>query len=153
MTITVHNETLVSAQGTPHNRNCKPIFCITTGEIFTSVGDAAEANGVDITTMSKALVGKIKVCNGKRFCYVANITEHLEEIAQQTQSRNQKVLAYDEAIAKKEALSKATQKLDQHKSRYEKLSIELEKEIALMQEAEREVNMLKQQNNNTIFGG
>ena len=151
MTITVHKETNVEAKGNTHNRNCKPIFCITTGEIFTSVGDAAEAMGVDITTISKTLVGKIKFCKGKRFCYVANITEHLEEIAQQTRSRNQKILAYDEAMARKEAFSKATEKLAKHKARYEKLAQQLEREIDLMHEAEREVDNLKQKNNYTIF--
>ena len=151
MTITVHKETNVSAKGNHRNRNCKPVFCITTGEIFSSVGDAAEAMGVDITTMSHALVGKIKVCKGKRFCYVANITEHLEEISQQTQSRNQKVLAYDEIFGRKEALNRATEKLAKHKARYEKLAKRLEREIDLMHEAEREVDKLKQQKFNTIF--
>lgn len=151
MTITVHKETSVSAKGTHRRRNSKPIFCITTGEIFSSVGDAADAIGVDISTMSHALLGKVKTCKGKRFCYVTNITEHLEEISQQTQSRNEKVLAYDKAIAKKEALSKATEKLAKHRARYEKLAQQLEREIDLIHEAEREVDMLKQQNNHTIF--
>lgn len=151
MTITVLKETNVTAQGTPRNRNCKPVFCITTGEIFTSVGDAAEAIGVDISTMSHFLLGRNKTCKGKRFCYVTNITEHLEEISQQTQSRNEKVLAYDKAMAKKEAFGKATEKLAKHRAKYEKLAKDLEREIDLMHEAEREVDMLKQQNNNTIF--
>ena len=151
MTITVHNQTNVSAKGNHRNKNCKPVFCITTGEIFSSVTDAAETVGVHPVTMTCALGGKIKTCKGKRFCFVSEITEHLEEISQQTQNRNEKVIAYDKAMAKKEALSKATEKLAKHKARYEKLAQQLEREIDLIHEAEREVDSLKQRNNHTIF--
>lgn len=150
MTLTVHNQTNVTAKGHHVNNNCKAVFCITTGEIFASVGDTAEAMGVDISTISHHLRGKMHTCKGKKFCYVSNITEHLEEISAQTQSRYHKVKAYDEAIARKDALHKATEKLAHHKARYEKLAEQLEKEIDLMHEAEREVDSLKQKHN-TIF--
>ena len=139
MTINIHNKSVANANGTHTRGNCKPIFCITTGEIYTSVTDAAEKTGVTISAISSVITGKTKVCNGKRFCYVAKMTEYIEEISD---SINQKVSVYNEYTN----WHRANEKVAQHKANCDKLRQRLEREMKLLEMAETEIANLKSNN-------
>ena len=136
MTINIRRATNVKAVGHHINGNSKPVFCITDGAVYASVIDAAEKTGATQSTMSAAVTGKIKTCKGKRYCFVANVMEHLDEISTNINVRNEKVKAYDAIIAKENAKKEAAERLAKHQARYAKLRAELEKEERLMQEAE-----------------
>jgi hypothetical protein len=142
MTITIQKTSTVKTEGTRINGNCKPVLCITTGEIFSSASDAAEAMGVCASAMSWILTGRAKTCKGKRFCYVANVTEHLDEIAECMRAREQKVAAYNELMAQQEALHKAKEKYAKCKAKVEELTEALNKATHLMKEAESELAAL-----------
>lgn len=140
MEIRIHNKSVANANGTHTRGNCKPIFCITTGEIYTSVTDAAEKIGVTVSAMSSIITGKTKTCNGKRFCYVSKLTEHIEEISE---SINQKTDVYNEYTN----WHRANAKVAQHKANCDKLRQRLEREMKMLEMAETEVKSLKENNN------
>ena len=137
MTINIQNKSVAKANGNRIRGNCKPVFCITTGEIYTSVTDAAEKIGVTVSAMSCAVTGKMKTCNGKRFCYVTKLTEHIEEISE---SINQKVDVYTEYTN----WHRANEKVAHHKANCDKLRQKLEREMKMLKMAETEVNELKE---------
>lgn len=105
MNITVHNKSEITAQGVPRNRNAKPVICLTTGEVYTSATDAAEANGVSIYSVSMNCLGKTKRSKGKRYCYLSKVTEHLDELTESIQMMAEKAKKYDELVARKETKS------------------------------------------------
>lgn len=108
--IIINNESTIKADGIHTNRSCKPVICIDTGEVFTSATDAAKKIGVHFSTMSAACLGKIKTCKGKRYCYLANVSENLDALTTRIKHLNEleaKAKAWDELKAKEEAARKA----------------------------------------------
>lgn len=116
MTINIRRATNVKAVGHHINGNSKPVFCITDGAVYASVIDAAEKTGATQSNMSAAVTGKIKTCKGKRYCFISNVMEHLDEIAENLKIRNEKVAAYDAMVAQENAkrkLQKTLQSIEQ----------------------------------------
>lgn len=136
MTINIQKCSNVTVVGHHNHKNCKPVYCIDTGEMYASAIDAAAANGVTHPSMSNALTGKNKTCNGKRFCYISKIMEHLEEITEANRIRAEKVAAYDAIIAEQNAKKEAQENLAKHQANVETLRQKLEAEMQLLQEAQ-----------------
>lgn len=108
--IIINNESTIKADGIHTNGSCKPVICIDTGEVFTSATDAAEKIGVHFSTMSATCLGKIKTCKGKRYCYLANVSENLDALTARIKYLNEleaKAKAWDDLKAKEEAARKA----------------------------------------------
>lgn len=124
--ITITKQANAQAIGNRSNGNCKPVFCITTGEIYASATDASEKLGVSLTVVAHAASGRIKTCKGKRYCYVNHIMQHLEEIAENTRVREEKVAAYDKIVGKE----KRKQELGARKAKLAAMKAKLEKEAA-----------------------
>lgn len=61
--------------------NCKPVLCITTGQIFASGMDAAEIMGVPEPNISAVCRGKRKFIKGLQFCFVHQAVENIDIIA------------------------------------------------------------------------
>lgn len=78
--INIHNEANINGNGTHTKKNCKPVICIDTGEVFTSAADAAEHVGVHFSMMSAACLGRVRTCKGKRYCYLSQAPENLNSI-------------------------------------------------------------------------
>lgn len=144
MEITIHNESKAKAEGNLRNKNAKPVFCIDTGEVYSSVTDAAEAVGVHTSTMVWALTGRTQKCKGKRYCYVSHITEHLGEIANKMRERETKVQAYDEMMYAQHAYQHAVENYESRKAKVERVKLLLEKEMELLAQAETELNRLQE---------
>ena len=101
MTITVQNASEIkNAQGLSRNKNAKPVICLDTGEVFASATDAAEANGVTIYAISTNCLGKTMHSNGKRFCYIKDVNEHLDELTTVLQNLSAKANKYDALMEK-----------------------------------------------------
>lgn len=143
MNITISKANQVKVQGHRTNGNCKPVYCINTGEVFASVTDAAEKHSVAIGNLSAALTGKSKTCHGKRYCFIVDVTHHLDEIAEHTRIREVKVQAYDAEKAAEEAKRKANEDYERHKAKCVKLREELEKETYLMTMAKQKMCALQ----------
>jgi septal ring factor EnvC (AmiA/AmiB activator) len=80
MTINMHGNADIKAEGKLNSRHCKAVICLETGEVFTSVADAAWHFEVHAQNMSTHLVGKRKHIKGYHFCYLSKATESLDAI-------------------------------------------------------------------------
>ena len=112
-TININNRSTINANGELCSAHCKPIICIDTGNVYTSVTDAADAVDCSLSNMINHLKGKLKTCKGMHFCYLADATENLDAIV--TRLRNMRELeakaaAWDALQAEQEAARKAEEK-------------------------------------------
>ena len=78
--INIQHESDIKAEGKYNSGHCKPVICIETGEVFTSVADAAEKVGCVANNMSSHLTGRIRSIKGKHFCYLSRVNESLDAI-------------------------------------------------------------------------
>lgn len=136
MTVNIQKASNVNVTGHHRNNNCKAVYNITTGEIYASGLDAANALEIDPSCVSAALIGKSRTCKGMRLCFVSKMMEHLEEITEQNRIRIAKVAAYDTMIAEQTAKQKAQENLEKHRAKCDELRAKLEREMQLLQEAE-----------------
>ena len=79
-TINMQHEANIQAEGKLSGRSCKPVICLETGEVFSSMTDAAENIGASIQHMSNHLTGRYRSIHGKHYCYVSRVTESLDTI-------------------------------------------------------------------------
>lgn len=79
-TIIINEKATLEAEGILNTKSCKPVICLDNGERYTSVTDAANANGIAPDGVSRACLGRIHSTFGKRFCHLETVDEHLEEI-------------------------------------------------------------------------
>lgn len=130
--IIVSSTSEMTAKGKLNNHKCKPVICIDTGTVYTSCTDAAEQNGVHVTMISSACLGKVKSCQGKRYCFVSDMSEHYEDIAghmrtmYEVYAKAEQERAEQERIAKAKAnYSKACAQYNKAKESFEKARDEL----------------------------
>lgn len=131
MTIKIHDKATVEAKGHHTNGSHKPVYCITTNEVYASLYDAAEAIEVHPGTLSHALTRK-RLCKGLKFCFMANVTEHFEEIVALHRADKEKAIAYDAIKAREDAVRQAEEDLIKHRENCERLRRELEQETELI---------------------
>ncbi len=96
--ITIQHKAVVRGKGKSYNGNTNAVLCISTGDILTSTRDAANYADVTPGFMSNVCRGNSASAKGKRYCYVKDITEHLDEVAESIRKANM----YDEFTTKKE---------------------------------------------------
>lgn len=135
-TINMQHEANIKAEGKLNSVRCKPIICIETGEVFTSVTDAAEHYGVYAQNLSLHLTGKRRSIKGKHFCYLSRVNENLDAIVTRlretaaVEDAAKKWMAYE---AEQEAIRKAEAK------RAEEARIAKEKHDAAVAKADAKV--------------
>lgn len=128
---------------TSNNRNCKPVLCITTGEVFPSLTDAAAMNNVTVSAMSLATSKKNKVCKGKRFCLVSELSMHeLTELAEAMRASAEKAAKYDAIIAERNHKAEVVKRLERFKTKYANLQHEMEITKKQLDAAEAELNLI-----------
>lgn len=109
-TINIQNEANIKAEGKFNSKHCKPVICIETGEVFTSVNDAASAAGCYAPDMSAHLSGRKRAIKGKHYCFLSRVNESLDAIVTRlretaaVESAAKKWMAYE---AEQEAIRKA----------------------------------------------
>lgn len=108
--INIHNNANINAEGKLNTRHCKPVICLETGEVFTSVTDAAEKAGLNAQNLSTHLTGKRRTFAGKHYCYLSNATESLDAIVsrlRETSSMEEDARKWREYQAEQERIRKA----------------------------------------------
>lgn len=140
--ITLTETATINAHGKKRTKAAKPVFCISTGEVYASATDAADANGVSVYAISTCCLGKVKTSCGKRWCYIKDIENYLEEIASNMQTRETKIKAYDEIMYKQNVIEETKAKVIRHKANYDKLQQRLTKEYEAYTEAQKELEEL-----------
>ena len=112
-TINIQNEANINAKGKLNCHRCKPVICLETGDVFTSVADAAEHVGVHKGNMSQHLCGKLRTIKGKHFCYLSRATESLDAIVsrlRETSTMEEDARKWRAYQAEQEAIRKAEEK-------------------------------------------
>ena len=72
-TITISKKSEITAEGNLNCHRCKPVICVDTFKVFTSVTDAAEYAGCAMFNMVNHLKGKTKTCKGKTYKYLSEV--------------------------------------------------------------------------------
>ena len=156
--ITLHNRTEVKAQGKHINGNSKLTVCITTGEVFASMLDAAEKENINPSCISIAIknVDKGATCKGKRYCRASDVIFYLDEISRNINEREEKAAAYDALMAEEKAAREAEalrQKemtatetlISKLEAKAEKLRINQNHTAKMLCEAKNKLTMLKRE--------
>ena len=135
-TINMQHEANIQAEGKLNSKHCKPIICIETGEVFSSVTDAAECAEVTITMMSGHLGGYYRSVKGKHYCYLSRVNESLNTILtrlRETSAVEEDAKKWKAYEAEQEAKRIAEQK------RQEEVRIAKEKHDAAINKAKEKV--------------
>ena len=112
-TINIQHHADINAKGDFNSRHCKPVICLETGDVYTSVTDAAKAIGCYSPDMSAHLTGRKRSIKGKHFCYMSNAMESLNAIVtrlRETSSMEDDARKWREYQAEQEAIRKAEEK-------------------------------------------
>lgn len=114
-TIITKNIAINPVNGKPHG-NSKPVFCITTGEVFASTIEAAKKLGVHNANISYVCNGKQHTVKNMRFCYVADMTANLLEIATHIQDMRK-----DFSISEQQELRRRAEEAEKRAAKYENI--------------------------------
>ena len=147
MTINIQKCSNVTVNGTHKARHCKAVYNITTGEMYASVLDAANALGVSQGSVSAAICDdKNRTCKGMRLCFVAKMMEHLEEINEANRIRIAKVAAYDADEKRRNALAAAEADVQKWEAKIAELQDELARAESNLNLAKYDLMELKNKN-------
>lgn len=108
-TITLRNETTITAEGKHDSGNCKRVCRIDKlGRVTTylSVGDAAEMNDILPQNMSRALHTS-RPYKGNKYCFIEQLHENLDYITEKQQTSEAKNAEQEARIAELEAKAAA----------------------------------------------
>lgn len=155
--ILIHDKSEIEAEGRHVNGNSVPIICLDTGEVFTSMTDAADKNGVTVGAMSFALKSTEHTCKGKHYCRISEVTQYLSAITQNIRSMEEKAKAYDTIVAeqnakiraeelRQEKLAKANEKLAHRRVMLERIEEQARQMKVRIAETEREIAELSEIN-------
>ena len=147
-TINIQNYANIAAKGEMNSRHCKPVICLETGEVYTSVGDAANAIGCYANDLSSHLTGKKRTIKGMHFCYLSRATENLDTIVarlRETYSMEEDARKWREYQAEQEAIRKTEEKRiederkakEEHEAAIEKAKAKIERRYRICSNIEQ----------------
>lgn len=156
-TINMQHEANIQAEGKLSGRKCKPVICLETGEVFSSMTDAAEYTEVTTATMSNHLTGRYRSVRGKHYCYLSRVSESLDTILarlretaaiEEDAKRWKAYEAEQEAkrIAeqkRQEAIAKAKEKVARAQGIHDTLAAKYREALNTLAQAQRELEALE----------
>lgn len=166
MKIELVKEATMQVKGVRTNGNCKPVVCVTTGEGFASVLDAAEHEGICYTAIANCCHGRTKTANGKVWKF-AKEGSCIDALAGTLQEKLALLEKYNDVIAEMEAkeleekklreeeekrklaeekrqelIAKAKEKYARREQKFEKAKADFEKALIKLEKAEAELQAL-----------
>lgn len=108
--VIINNKSTINAEGTHNTKGCKHVVCLTTRKVYTSGLDAAIKENVDKSSVSRCCHGKMIMANGKKFCLLKDVAQHLDEIFELDRETIEKAVAYDAIKAEERAAREAEEK-------------------------------------------
>lgn len=142
MTIRIHDKKEIKATGIYNSNHCKPVLDITTGIIYSSVLDTANALEVAQSCVSHAIIHGTK-CKGHQLCFVHNVMYHVDKIAEAIHAKNEKASKYDEILAEQERERLRVQKLAYLKAEQEKCEQEVANTMSRIESIMNEIKSLE----------
>ena len=146
----IQEEALADVYGIHTNTSAKRVFCITTGEIFASVSDAAQANNVTQSFMSHAIKNAHRgaTCHKKRFCFMSDILVYMDEFLKQYREivnyeAVQKIKKQEENAIILERIQMLEVKLLKRREEYDELMQSVEKKTKQIKLLEQQIADLK----------
>ena len=153
-TINIHNNANINAEGKLNSKHCKPVICLETGEVFTSVLDAAAKANMSPQNLSTHLTGKKKTFAGKHYCYLSKATESLDAIVtrlRETSAMEEDARKWREYQAEQEAIRKAEQKrIDDERKAKEQYEAAVERAKNKIERRHKICSRLEQEYNRAI---
>lgn len=159
--IIISNNATIKSTGEHTGGNCKPVICITDNMTFNSVTDAAEYYNAWAVQISNVCTGKFRTFHGKRFCFLRDINQHLDEMMDNNRNTAERVSELERKAAlwdafqheqekKRKAeeernatIAKIETKLERRKRIVERIDAEYQNAVRRMMEAEKELAELK----------
>lgn len=156
-TINMQHEANIQAEGKLNSKHCKPIICIETGEVFSSVTDAAECAEVTMAMMSGHLSGRYRSVKGNHYCYLSRVSESLNTILTRLRETSaveedaKKWRAYEaeqevKRIAeqkRQDAINKAKEKVARAQGIHDTLAAKYREALNTLAQAQRELEALE----------
>ena len=137
--IVLQKHAIIKGKGRYHNGNTNAVLCISTGEVYTSCTDAAMNNDTTVGSMSSVCRGRSYTTKGKKFCYVKDINEHLDEVAESIR----KSVMYDEFMTKKEKHRQLVDALGEAENKVSCIEYDIQRLHEQLKQAHLEVKMAK----------
>lgn len=159
--IIISNNATIKSTGEHTGSNYKPVVCITDNMTFNSVTDAAEYYHTWTISISNVCTGKFRTFHGKRFCFLRDINQHLDEMMDNSRNTAEKVSELERKAALWDAfqheqemkrkveeernatIAKLEAKLERRKHIVERIDAEYQNAVRRMMEAEKELAELK----------
>jgi hypothetical protein len=149
--INIQNEANINAEGKLSCHRCKPVMCLETGDVFTSITDAAEHAGVHKTHMSHHLCGQLRTVKGKHYCYLSRATDSLDAIVtrlRETSAMEEDARKWREYQAELEAKRKAEEKrIEDERKAKEQYEAAVAKAAATIERRRKMCDRIAQQQN------
>ena len=156
-TINMQHEANIQAEGKLSGRKCKPVICLETGEVFSSMTDAAEYTEVTTATMSNHLTGSYRSVKGKHYCYLSRVSESLDTIlarlretaAIEEDAKKWKVYEAEQEAKRiaeqkrQEAIAKAKEKVARAQGIHDTLAAKYREALNTLAQAQRELEALE----------
>ena len=156
-TINMQHEANIQAEGKLSGRKCKPVICLETGEVFSSMTDAAEYTEVTTATMSNHLTGRYRSVKGKHYCYLSRVNESLDTIlarlretaAIEEDAKKWKVYEAEQEAKRvaeqkrQEAIAKAKEKVARAQGIHDTLAAKYREALNTLAQAQRELEALE----------
>ena len=156
-TINMQHEANIQAEGKLSGRKCKPVICLETGEVFSSMTDAAEYTEVTTATMSNHLTGRYRSVRGKHYCYLSRVSESLDTIlarlretaAIEEDAKKWKVYEAEQEAKRvaeqkrQEAIAKAKEKVARAQGIHDTLAAKYREALNTLAQAQRELEALE----------
>lgn len=139
--VIINKQATINAEGTHNTKGNKSVVCLTTREVFVSGLDASLKCNVSRSEISRCCRGQKTTVKGMRFCFLNDITTHLNEILVIDPELIKKAAAYDAIVAEREAEEKRKAELARAEHTYKMLDREYNKtasELVKIQNAKEE---------------
>ena len=169
MTININNgASLNNVLGHRTHHACKPVINKTTGDIYASATDAAEAIGASLDAVSLCCRGKLKTCKGNELEYVRHASENVDSMSSTIRKKNAEIeklhkrisemekdaavgraireaeeAAKKKAEAREQAIKNATKKVERRRQMHQNSVERVQLCWGRLQDAERELEALK----------
>lgn len=124
------------------NKNCKPVFDLTTGKIYASQADVVKLLKSYSSDVSNACNGKLASIKGHRLCKLSDVVYHIEELSENMKKYYEIYKTFEKEILEKEIEEAQKEKISCEEA-YAKAKKAYEEEKESLFKVNEKLNKLK----------